>query len=110
LISQRGQTSLVAFDTSQMDLYGAIVQQLAAALNTAQLYRAATEGRQLAEEANRLKSRFLSTVSHELRTPLSLIVGLSDLLLKDSDDSGPPLPDRYRLDVERIHASAQHLG
>ncbi len=82
LINQRGQTGCVAFDTSQMDLYGAIVQQLAAALNTAQLYRAATEGRQLAEEANRLKSRFLSTVSHELRTPLNLIVGLSDLLLE----------------------------
>ncbi len=30
--------------------------------------------------------------------------------MKDSDDSGLPLPDRYRLDVERIHASAQHLG
>jgi signal transduction histidine kinase len=59
----------VAFDTAQLDLYGAIVQQLAAALNTAQLYREATEGRRLAEEANQMKSRFLSTVSHELRTP-----------------------------------------
>jgi signal transduction histidine kinase len=39
-----------------------------------------------------------------------LIVGLSDLLLKESDESGSPLPDRYRVDVDRIHASGQHLG
>jgi signal transduction histidine kinase/DNA-binding LacI/PurR family transcriptional regulator/AraC-like DNA-binding protein len=107
---QRGLSGYAVFDTSQLELYGAIVQQVAAALNNAQLYREATEGRRLAEEANQLKSRFLSTVSHELRTPLNLIVGLSDLLLKESDESDLPLPDRYRVDVERIHASGQHLG
>ena len=107
---QRGLSGYAVFDTSQLEVYGAIVQQIAAALNNAQLYREATEGRRLAEEANQLKSRFLSTVSHELRTPLNLIVGLSDLLLKESDESGLPLPDRYRVDVERIHASGQHLG
>ncbi len=110
LTHQRGLSGYAVFDTSQLELYGAIVQQIAAALNNAQLYREATEGRRLAEEANQLKSRFLSTVSHELRTPLNLIVGLSDLLLKESDESGLPLPDRYRVDIERIHASGQHLG
>ena len=92
LTHQRGLSGYAVFDTSQLELYGAIVQQLAAALNNAQLYREATEGRRLAEEANQLKSRFLSTVSHELRTPLNLIVGLSDLLLKESDESGRPCP------------------
>ncbi|CAG0937109.1 partial two-component system, NarL family, sensor histidine kinase BarA, partial [Thermoflexales bacterium] len=110
LTHQRGPSGYAVFNTGQLELYGAIVQQLAAALNNAQLYREATEGRRLAEEANQLKSRFLSTVSHELRTPLNLIVGLSDLLLKESDENGSALPDRYRLDVERIHASGQHLG
>ncbi|HTP06922.1 MAG TPA: substrate-binding domain-containing protein [Anaerolineae bacterium] len=110
LTHRHGLSGYAVFDTGQLELYGAIVQQLAAALNNAQLYREATEGRRLAEEANQLKSRFLSTVSHELRTPLNVIVGLSDLLLKESDQSGTPLPDRYRVDVERIHASGQHLG
>jgi signal transduction histidine kinase/DNA-binding LacI/PurR family transcriptional regulator/AraC-like DNA-binding protein len=110
LVNPRGQLGFVAFDTAQLDLYGAIVQQLAAALNTAQLYREATEGRRLAEEANQLKSRFLSTVSHELRTPLNLIVGLCGILLQESDESGTPLPETYHKDVERIHANAQHLG
>ena len=61
-------------------------------VNTAQLYREATEGRRLAEEANRMKSRFLSTVSHELRTPLNLIVGLGEILLRDSERGDAPLP------------------
>ncbi|NJL56931.1 hypothetical protein HC928_18585 [bacterium] len=92
------------------DLYGSIVQQLAGALNTARLYRQATEGRRLAEEANRMKSRFLSTISHELRTPLNLIVGLSEMVLRDSDESDSPLPEPIRKDVDRIHAYSQHLG
>jgi signal transduction histidine kinase/AraC-like DNA-binding protein/ABC-type sugar transport system substrate-binding protein len=110
MISQHGPSGYVAFDADQLDLQGAIVQQLTAALNNVQLYHEAVEGRRLAEEANQLKSRFLSTVSHELRTPLNLIGGLSEILLKESDEGVAHLPDRYRIDVERIHASAQHLG
>ena len=110
LVGRLGKTGFVAFDTSHLEVIGAIAQQLVAALNTAQLYREATEGRRLAEEASQLKSRFLSTVSHELRTPLNLIVGLSGLLLQESDEGGAPANEPYRADVERIHANAQHLG
>jgi signal transduction histidine kinase len=35
-----------------------------------------------AEEANRLKDRFLAIVSHELRTPLNAILGWAELLCK----------------------------
>ncbi|NMC02585.1 MAG: substrate-binding domain-containing protein [Chloroflexi bacterium] len=106
LVNQSGRLGYVIFDAAQLELYGAIVQQLAAALNTARLYREATEGRRLAEEANRLKSRFLSTVSHELRTPLNLIVGLCGMLLQAS----AALPEASRRDVERIHMYAQQLS
>ena len=104
------QLGYVAFDSAQLPLYGAIVQQVAAALNTAQLYRDATEGRRLAEEANQLKSRFLSTVSHELRTPLNLVVGLSSILLHEEGETGAALPPALLADLERIYANAQHLG
>jgi signal transduction histidine kinase/DNA-binding LacI/PurR family transcriptional regulator/AraC-like DNA-binding protein/response regulator of citrate/malate metabolism len=95
------------FNMENLDLCGTIVWQLAEALRSAQLYREAVEGRRLAEEANRLKSRFLSTVSHELRTPLGLIVNLSEVLLQGEQASA--LPDPYRQDLERIYASAQQL-
>ena len=110
LVNPRGQLGFVAFDSDHLELYGAIVQQLAAALHTAQLYREAMEGRRLAEEATQLKSRFLSTVSHELRTPLNLIVGLSRILLQEGDTHAISLAETYRDDLERINANAQHLG
>src|SRR6476620_9406586 len=65
------------------------------------------EWRQMAEEANRLKSRFLSTVSHELRTPLSLIVGLSEMVLREQQDHSQSTTIR---DLEQIHSNAQHLA
>lgn len=110
LVGQTGQLGYLVFGTEDFDIYGAIVQQLGGAFNTAWLYRQATEGRRLAEEANRMKSRFLSTISHELRTPLNLIVGLSGMVLKDSDEGNLPLPDAASKDISRIHAYSQHLG
>jgi signal transduction histidine kinase/DNA-binding LacI/PurR family transcriptional regulator/CheY-like chemotaxis protein len=110
LTDQTGQIGFMVFDTAHFNLYGAIVQQLGSALNTARLYRQATEARRAAEEANRLKSRFLSTISHELRAPLNLIVGLSGLILEESDEQTTVLPESIRRDIERVHAYAQHLG
>ncbi len=110
LVGQDGQLGFAVFGTDHFDLYGAVVQQIAGALNTARLYRQAMEGQRLAEEANRMKSRFLSTISHELRTPLNLILGLSEMVLKESDESETLIPDSTRRDVERIHAYSQHLG
>ncbi len=110
LVDQSGQLGFMVFDAAHFDLYGSIVQQVGSALNTARLYRQATEGRRLAEEANGMKSRFLSTISHELRMPLNLIVGLSSMVLRESEEREPPLPEPTRDDLDRIHAYAQHLG
>ncbi len=56
--------------------------------------QAAQEKQRLAEEADRLKSRFLSMVSHELRTPLILLEGLSEMMLREGLGSRPPCPLR----------------
>lgn len=74
------------------------------------LFDEAVEARKVAEQANLLKSRFLSMVSHELRTPLALIVGTIEMLLQEEkSDSGPLLPESYRKDMDGIHASSKHL-
>ena len=109
LLFQKQVTGFIAFDTGNLDLCAEIAWQLVAALRGVQLYRAAVEGQRLAEEANRLKSRFLSMVSHELRAPLNLISGLSDLLLREAGGELLNASNGMREDLERIYVNAQHL-
>jgi len=72
---------------------------------TTYLYRQAAASQRLAEEASRLKSRFLSMVSHELRTPLSLITSLSEVILKEASEQKPLDYENLKL----VHSTAQHL-
>lgn len=102
-------TGFIALPVTGLELAAAIVGNLATALRASRLYREAIEGRELAEGANRLKTRFLSMVSHELRTPLSVIVGLSDMVLHESRESEGLTPSAKR-DLEHLSTSAQHLG
>ncbi len=102
-------SGFVAFRAPNPELCAAIVHNLSAALRTSKLYNDAVDGRHMAEEANQLKSRFLSTVSHELRTPLSLIVGLSEMVLREQRDH-PQSPNTNLRDMEQINTSAQHLA
>ena len=99
-------SGFIAFDAPNPEMCAAIVHNLSAVLRTSQLYNEAIEGRQLAEEANQMKSRFLSTVSHELRTPLSLIVGLSEMVLRETREN----QQTKQRDIEQINVSAQHLA
>ena len=59
-----------------------------------------------AEEANRSKSKFLSSMSHELRTPMNAIMGFSQLLITDTD---PLLHEDHRDNVNEIVEASRHL-
>jgi signal transduction histidine kinase/DNA-binding LacI/PurR family transcriptional regulator/CheY-like chemotaxis protein len=109
LVVDDGMTGFVSLPTTGLEVAAAIVGNLAMALRASRLYQEAIDGRELAEGANRLKTRFLSMVSHELRSPLSVIVGLSDMVLRESRESEVLTPNAQR-DLEHLSTSAQHLG
>lgn len=76
-----------------------------------------------AEEATHAKSMFLATMSHEIRTPLNGIIGMSDLLLAETEsaeqsekvkaikDSGESLLEIINdiLDVSKIEADRMEI-
>ena len=45
-----------------------------------------TEARLEADEANKAKSIFLANMSHEIRTPINAVLGMNEMILRDSDD------------------------
>ncbi len=62
--------------------------------------------RDQALEANRAKSAFLANMSHELRTPLNAVIGYSELLQEEFEDTGQ---DEFIPDLKKIQAAAKHL-
>jgi PAS domain S-box-containing protein len=59
--------------------------------------------REIAEQANRAKSEFISRMSHELRTPLNAILGFSQLLKMDE------LKPNQARGADQIYRSGRHL-
>ena len=41
---------------------------------------------EVANQANEAKSLFLSTMSHDIRTPMNAIIGMNEMVLRDSND------------------------
>ncbi len=62
--------------------------------------------KEIAENANKAKSDFLSRVSHELRTPLNAILGFSQLMGMNPDQN---LTEDQKINVDHILKAGKHL-
>ena len=66
--------------------------------------QALSDALEVAEEANKAKTAFLSNMSHEIRTPMNAIIGLNNIAL-NSGEATPKITEY----LEKTNTSAQHL-
>lgn len=103
------------FDKHDLDLLTLFAQQVAIAIENAQLFnhlelevaertRELEQAKAEAESANKMKSEFLANMSHEIRTPLNAIIGFSQLLEGEAN-----LGLSQIADVSIIRKSGKHL-
>lgn len=72
--------------------------------NRKQTEKILLEAKDKAEEADRLKTAFLSNMSHEIRTPMNAIVGFSQLLANTSISE-----EKRQLFIDQININSESL-
>ncbi len=75
-------------------------------LQLGQLVDRLADARDAAMEATVAKSRFLANMSHELRTPLNAVIGITEMLMEDAEDTGD---QSMREPLDRIARAGKHL-
>lgn len=106
LVARRKDGSRFPVDVSLAPVEGIPEVHVVAALRdltARQRAESMTRQKQVAEEANRQKTQFLSRMSHELRTPLNAVLGFAQLLEMDEQD-----PQRLE-SLREIVTGGRHL-
>lgn len=94
------------FTNDYVNILLTLSEQIAIAVQNAQLFEDLEVARDEAERANKVKSAFLASMSHELRTPLNAIINFSKFLRKGIP--GPINEEQTKL-LTGIAESGQHL-
>ena len=105
ILRQRSSTQLYLQEQASLRRQEELNQQLEEYnIMLTQSKESAEQAFQIAEEANRAKSSFLSNMSHDIRTPMNAIVGFATLLTRDAGN-----PEKVREYTQKITSSSQHL-
>ncbi len=89
-----------------------VLKDLDAAYNElASMNRKLAASKAVAEEARRAKAEFVANVSHELRTPINMIIGFTEVILRNPRTyARGGLPPALLADLEVVLRNAQHLS
>ncbi|MCY2986333.1 MAG: ATP-binding protein [Planctomycetota bacterium] len=72
-----------AFSAQDLNFFSALGNQVAVAIENAQLYTQLADTHQKLKELDAMKTSFIAVASHELRTPLVCLKGYTDIMLRD---------------------------
>ena len=81
---------------------GLLILLVGSAIHTVQYLFAIEKEKQAAEIANESKSRFLAHMSHEIRTPINAVLGMDEMILRESKELSVR---EYALDIQNAGKS-----
>lgn len=97
-------TKVRPFDSDLQSFLTRIAAQLGSVIRRRRGERALRRAKDMADQANRAKSQFLTSMSHEIRTPMNAILGFAQLLQRDSELT--PTGSEH---IQRILRAGSHL-
>lgn len=102
-----GEIIMVYINSSQYNgiplCLGLVVFLIAAGMRTAKDVRAVNQERNLALAVSESKSQFLASMSHEIRTPINTIMGMNEMILRESKE------ENTREYADNIHRASEIL-